>query len=158
MTHPELANLLAALTEEHTAVRSFVALLQQEQRMLTENSIDTLTMLAEQKSAHAAKINQVAQTRHRLLQAIIPELTAAHILDWLKTNCKEGMKLWQDIRILADQASELNRINGELIQIKLRHNQQLLVALSRAVNQANLYGPNGQTSFSTGTGRSLGQG
>ena len=154
----QLANLLAALMEEHKAVSSFVALLQQEQQMLTENSIDTLAILAEQKSAHAASIKQIAQTRHSLLQALIPELTAAHILDWLKINSKEGLKLWQDIRLLADQASELNRINGELIQIKLRHNQQLLGALSRAVNQANLYGPNGQTSFSTGTGRSLGQG
>ncbi len=154
----QLANLLAALTEEHTALSNFVALLQQEQRMLMENSIDTLFTLAEQKSTHAANINQIAQTRHGLLQALIPELTASNIHDWLKLNSKEGLKLWQDIRTLADQASELNRINGELIQIKLRHNQQLLGALSRAVNQANLYGPNGQTSFSTGTGRSLGQG
>ena len=154
----QLANLLAALTEEHTAVSNFVALLQQEQQMLTENSIDNLAMLAERKSTHAVKINQLAQTRHRLLQALIPELTAAHILDWLKLNSKEGLELWQGLHTLADQARELNRINGELIQIKMRHNQQLLGALSRAVNQANLYGPNGQTSFSTGTGRSLGQG
>lgn len=154
----QLANLLAALTEEHAAVRSFVTLLQQEQQMLTENSIDTLPALAEQKSTHAANISQIAQKRHRLLQSLIPELTAAHILAWLKINSKEGLELWQSLRLLADQASELNRINGELIQIKLRHNQQLLGALSRAVNQANLYGPNGQTSFSTGTGRSLGQG
>ena len=154
----QLASLLAALTEEHTAVSNFVALLQQEQQMLTENSIDNLAMLAERKSTHAVKINQLAQTRHRLLQALIPELTAAHILDWLKLNSKEGLELWQGLHTLADQARELNRINGELIQIKMRHNQQLLGALSRAVNQANLYGPNGQTSFSTGTGRSLGQG
>ncbi len=158
MTRPQHAGLLAKLTEEHAAVKSFVALLQQEQKMLTENSIDALSMLAEQKSAEAVKINQIAKVRHNLLQTVIPELTAAHIHDWFKLNSKEGLELWQGLRMLADQAHELNRINGELIQIKLRHNQQLLGALSKAVNQANLYGPNGQTSFSTGTGRSLGQG
>ncbi len=158
MTHPQLASLLSRLTEEHAAVKSFVALLQQEQKMLTENSIDELPMLAEQKSAEAVKINQIAKVRHNLLQTVIPELTAAHILDWFKAHSKEGLELWQGLRMLADQAQELNRINGELIQIKLRHNQKLLGALSKAVNQGNLYGPNGQTSFSPGTGRTLGQG
>ena len=158
MTLPDCTKLLATLTEEHAAVLSFVDLLQQEQKLLTENSIDPLVLLAEQKSTRATQLNNVAEIRHRLLLAIIPKLTAPAILNWLKINSKEGLALWQTIRALADQARELNRINGELIQMKLRHNQQLLTALSRAVNQANLYGPDGQTNFSTGGGRSLGSG
>ncbi len=154
----QLANLLAALKEEQASLQSFVSLLQKEQKMLTEFGTDNLLELAEKKSTHAVKINKIAETRHSLLQALIPELTAKNIQNWLEKNSKEGLNLWQSIRILGDQAHELNRINGELIQLKLRHNQQLIGALSRAVNQANLYGPNGQTSFSTGSGRTLGLG
>ncbi len=153
-----LANLLAALTEEHAAVSDFVALLQQEQKMLTENSTDELAVLAEQKSNHAVKINKIAEGRHRMLQSLIPELTASSIRDWMEINSRQSLDLWQKILVLSDQARELNRVNGELIQMKLRHNQQLLGTLSRAVNQSSLYGPNGQTNFPTGSGRSLGLG
>ena len=156
MTQPARTELLAALTEERLAVRGFVDLLQQEQKLLMENSTDPLTLLAEQKSARAFHLNKLAEARHRLLLTCIPEPTAAAILAWFKGNSAEGLVIWQEIRVLADQASQINRINGELIQMKLRHNQQLLGALSRAVNQANLYGSNGQASFSTGSGRSLG--
>jgi flagella synthesis protein FlgN len=156
LTHPACTDLLAAMAEERAAVHSFVDLLQQEQNLLTENSIDPLMMLAEQKSTRAAQLGELAELRHRLMLTFLPELTATAILDWFKVNSAEGLVLWQEISALADQARQLNRINGELIQMKLRHNQQLLAALSRAVNQANLYGPDGQTNFSTGSGRSLG--
>ncbi len=154
----QVANLLAALKEEQASLQSFVELLRQEQKMLTEGSIDGLLELAEKKSNHALKIYKVAEARHRLLQGLVSELTAQNIQNWLEKNSRESLGLWQSIRILGDQAQELNRINGELIQAKLRHNQQLLGALSRAVNQASLYGPNGQTSFPGGSGRSLGMG
>ena len=156
MTQPARTELLAALAEERLAVRGFVDLLQQEQKLLMENSTDPLTLLAEQKSTRAFQLNQLAEARHRLLLTCVPAPTAAAILEWFKENSAEGLVIWQEIRVLADQASQINHINGELIQMKLRHNQQLLGALSRAVNQANLYGSNGQASFSTGSGRSLG--
>jgi flagella synthesis protein FlgN len=156
LNHPACTDLLAAMAEERAAVRSFVDLLQQEQNLLTENSIDPLMMLAEQKSTRAAQLGELAEVRHRLMLACLPELTAPAILAWFKVNSAESLVLWQEISTLAEQARQLNHINGELIQMKLRHNQQLLTALSRAVNQANLYGPDGQTNFSAGGGRSLG--
>jgi flagella synthesis protein FlgN len=156
LTHPLRSELLAALTEERQAVRGFVALLQDEQALLTENSIEPLATLAESKSAHAFRLNTLAETRHRLLLGCIPQLTAAAIVDWLQKNSPDGLRIWQEILTLSDQARQLNRINGELIQMKLRHNQQVLTALSRAVNQADLYGSDGQANFSVGSGRSLG--
>ena len=59
---------------------------------------------------------------------------------------------------LAAHASQLNRFNGELIQVRLRYNQQALHALIGASQQAaGLYGPNGQPSL-VGSGRALGSG
>lgn len=156
MDHPSCPELLTALTEELRVVRSFADLLRQEQRLLTENGIDQLPALAEQKSTYALQLNEISEGRRRLLQKSLPVLENAAIQVWLTKNCTPGLVLWQEIRVMAEQAQQLNHINGELIQMKLRHNQQTLTVLSNAVNKANLYGPDGQTSFTPGSGRSLG--
>ncbi|MCX7194069.1 MAG: flagellar protein FlgN [Proteobacteria bacterium] len=148
--------LLTALKNEQTAVRGFVELLQQEQTLLMENSIDQLPLLTEKKSADALRLNELTEIRRQLLAGFVAGSDSAAILIWLEANNKECLSLWHAISDLAEQARVLNHINGELVQMKLRHNQQSLTTLTRAVSQANLYGPNGQTSFSPGSGRSLG--
>ncbi len=156
MTHSSSPQLLTALADELAAVRGFAELLRQEQRLLTENGTEQLLILAEQKSAHAVRLNEIAEVRRRLLQESLPALDGSAIQAWFEANSTKGLALWQEIRLLAEQAQQLNHVNGELIQMKLRHNQQSLAALGNAVNKANLYGPDGQTSFAPGGGRSLG--
>ena len=137
-------------------VTSFVELLQQEQRLLLENSIEQLAPVTENKSALALRLNAQVELRQQELEKFIPGADSVAVLSWFEENNRECVALWQEIRALAEQAKELNRINGELIQMKLRHTQQSLTVLTRAVSQANLYGPTGQTQFSPGSGRSLG--
>lgn len=150
--------MLAALGAERAALFDFVALLQREQGMLAENLTDQLVALSEQKSKKALLLNQLGETRRTLLQNNIPQLSVTAIQAWLKTHSPAGLLAWQEVLSLAAQAQQLNNINGELIQMKLRHNQQALSVLSNAVNKANLYGPDGQPNFSPGSGRSLGSG
>lgn len=157
MTHPACKELLSALADERLAITSFIALLQQEQGLLTENSIDPLLTLSEKKSAQAIALNRLTEARQKELLKCSPSLTTpSSIRTWLESNTAAGLAIWLELLTLAEQARQLNQINGELIQMKLRHNQQLLTALSRAVSQADLYGPDGQSSFSAGSGRSLG--
>jgi len=148
--------LLTALSNELRAVRIFIELLQQEQTLLTENKTDALLTLAAQKSALAVSLNQLAENRRSLLNNQLPEYDNDAIQTWLTTHSREGLTRWQELGILAEQARQLNRINGELIQMKLRHNQQTLAALTKAARKADLYGPDGQHSFTPGSGRSLG--
>ena len=158
MNQSHITKLLGALTAERSALQKFIRLLEQEQGLLTENNSDPLLELAEQKSAQAINLNELAEARRNLMQQNIPALSAEAIHTWLKAHSTEGLSIWQEIRALAKQAQQTNNTNGELIQMKLRHNQQSLAVLSNAVNKANLYGPDGQTSFSPGSGRSLGSG
>jgi len=153
-----ITQLLGALTAERVALRKFVHLLEQEQGLLVENNTDQLLELAEQKSTQAINLSELAESRRNLLRENIPALTAETIHAWLKTNSAEGLAMWQEIRTLAEHAQQINHTNGELIQMKLRYNQKSLAVLTGAVNQANLYGPDGQTNFSPGSGRSLGSG
>jgi len=126
--------------------------------MLVANLTDQLLELSEQKSTGALGLNGLAQARQALLQENIPLFNAGSIQDWLGKNSPEGLAAWRKTLALAKRSQQLNRTNGELIQMKLRHNQQSLAVLSNAVNKANLYGPDGQPDFPTGSGRSLGSG
>ncbi len=150
------ASLLSALCEERVAVGEFVELLQQEQELLLENSIDPLLLLAEKKSAQAARLNELTESARGQLARQAGSSDNEAIIAWLKNNDTECLAAWQDVVTLAEQSRQLNHINGELIQMRMRHNQQSITALTRAVSQANLYGPDGQTNFTVGSGRSLG--
>ena len=150
--------LLSALTAERAALLEFIALLEREQGMLVENLTDQLFELSEQKSTDALNLNELAETRRALLHKNLPQLGTDAIHAWLETHSPQALTIWLEILALAERAQRLNQANGELIQMKLRRNQQLLAVLSNAVNKANLYGPDGQTSFSPGSGRSLGSG
>lgn len=177
MKIPAANQLVAALTAEHAALLKFVALLEREQTLLVENLTDQLLDLSGKKTTDALNLDRLAGMRRALLQKVIPQAGIAPagdkpgagnpppnnpgpdtIYTWLKTHNPEGLNIWQKIRAMADHAQQLNHTNGELIQMKLRHNQKSLAVLSNAADKANLYGPNGQHSFSPGSGRSLGSG
>lgn len=165
--------LLVALSAEHEALKHFVDLLGREQGMLMENLADQLIALSVQKTSDAVNLDQLAETRRALLiqhippphsAAITPDTRTANLLDaatiksWLEVHSPEGLLYWHKIIALADSAQQLNRTNGELIMMKLRRNHQALAVLCNAANKANLYGSDGQHSFSPGSGRSLGKG
>lgn len=158
MNQNSIARLITALTAERGALGNFVTLLEREQGMLVENRTDQLLELSGKKTTDALSLNELAEARRSLMEKSLPQSGADAVIAWLGTHSPEGLAIWQEILALAKRAQQLNHTNGELIQMKLRHNQQSLAVLSNAVNKANLYGPNGQPSFSPGSGRSLGSG
>ncbi|MDZ4200597.1 MAG: flagellar protein FlgN [Gallionella sp.] len=151
-------DVIAALSAERMALLAFITLLEQEQRLLVENNTEPLLEIAEKKAEEALRLNQMIEARRVLLQKHIPVLTADVIHAWLAKNAPGGIKVWDEIVDLGTRAHRTNQTNGELIQMKLRANQQVLAVLNSAANKANLYGPNGQPNFSPGSGRSLGSG
>ena len=50
-------------------------------------------------------------------------------------------ELWQQLLALAENAQQLNQINGSMIDTRLRNNQQALAILQAAAKQSALYGP-----------------
>ena len=158
MNQNPITKLSTALTAERGALVNFVALLEGEQGILMEHRTDQWLELSEKKTTDALSLNELAEARRSLLEKNLPQFSADAIHAWLGTHSQEGLAVWQEILALAKRAQQLNHTNGELIQMKLRHNQQSLAVLSNAVNKANLYGPDGQPSFSPGSGRSLGSG
>lgn len=136
--------LLEALQAEHLALQVFFGLLEQEERLLVENDTDPLLLLSEKKSDQAATLAKLSAARRAHMD------NAGRELD------KTEQALWQKIIDLGERARRANQTNGELIFMKLRHNQQALNVLSNAAKKSTVYGPDGQANFAPGSGRSLG--
>ena len=154
MTHQKnaaSAAFLSHLNDECTALRAFVALLEDEQRILVGQNSEDLLPLAEAKMQLANKVADLSGARRKAL----PQGTR-DTAEWLRQNAPQGLPKWQEVRQLAENAHRLNQTNGELIQIKLRYNQQALGALyGAAQSAAGLYGANGQPNLPTAS-RTLG--
>jgi flagella synthesis protein FlgN len=141
----DTAPLLAALAEERAAFQAFLDLLQTEQDHLLVNNIDALLKLSQSKVECIVTLSRLAGERNLFLtKAGLP-------------NDQEGMKAvlrhlddaevnreWEELIRVAKEARLLNHTNGQLIEIKLRHNQQALSVLREAAQQIDLYGTHGQ--------------
>jgi len=147
---PASANLLDRLNDERDALRAFVVLLEQEQQVLLGTDTEPLLALAQSKTRDTDKLIALSQERRLSL----PD--TGNSIGWLQKNAPKGLALWHEIRQLADHAQRLNQTNGELIQNKMRYNQQALSVLFGATQHAaGLYGPDGQPNLPS-SGRILG--
>jgi flagella synthesis protein FlgN len=131
---------LSNLNDECATLRAFVVLLENEQRTLLGQHTEELLPLAESKIQLANKIAALSTARRRYL----PE-GPREVEEWIKKHFPQGLPKWQEARQLATHVQRLNQTNGELIQIKLRYNQQALgVLYGAAQSAAGLYGADGQ--------------
>jgi len=131
---------LSNLNDECATLRAFVVLLEDEQRTLLGQHSEELLPMAEAKIQLANKITSLSAARQRHVPAGTKDMA-----EWLKQNAPQALPKWQEARQLAAHVHRLNQTNGELIQIKLRYNQQALgVLFGAAQSAAGLYGADGQ--------------
>jgi len=142
------------LNQELAELRKFVALLTSEQEFLLHNDTENLLILSEVKSQAANLLMGMGHSRRKtLLQDGNDSMEA-----WLTRNAPNASPLWSEIRKLAAEAQQINTTNGELIQSRMRNNQQALSVLyNSSQNAAGIYGRDGQASISS-SGRHLGSG
>ena len=150
------AGFASRLHTERDALKAFVTLLETEQQALISGNTDQLLELADSKVLAAQELSKLATARCDELRASGAKIESGGMTAWLQANAANGLSAWNDILQLAEQAKQLNRTSGILIQTKLRYNQQALMALQNAAHGVTgLYGPDGQHSLSA-SGRTLG--
>lgn len=155
-THTSLLEFSPGLLAERTALRSFVDILEAEQRALLSEQTEQLQALADSKIQVVHELNDLIKKRKNKLSSLGINIETGSMETWLQTHASESLPVWRDIQQLAKSAQQLNHTSGELIKTKLRHNQQALNALHNAARSANgLYGPDGQPHLAT-SGRTLG--
>lgn len=151
----QFQEFVTRLNAERNTVREFVALLEKEQQILLNQDAEKLLALAEAKTAFANKLSLIANARRQFLSA---QGAASDTGAWITKHIPSAAPIWRELRELAARADHLNHTNGEVIQLRLRSNQQALNALMGAARStSNLYGKDGQHSIAIG-GRSLGSG
>jgi len=154
------SDLIQNLEAELRAYQDFIQVLQTEQDALVQGNIDPLLELARIKSGKMVLLSQLAESRARFLSARDYSQEHDGMAKWLQKQRDGGnpqiAELWQQLLTLAENAQQLNQINGGLIDTRLRNNQQALAILQVAANQSALYGPDGQTQ-TLGLGRPIGK-
>lgn len=144
---PALADIIAA---EADIAAAFVSLLQEEQEILKAGNPDALPAIAERKAEAVRKLAPLAAARNGELARSGFSADRNGIENWLTRtgSSQTARQAWERLQALAAEAKELNRLNGELIQMRMQNNSQALEVLLAAGRQ-DLYGADGQASPST---------
>lgn len=153
------SGLVKNLEAELRVFQDFIQVLQTEQDALVQGNVDPLLELARIKSEKVVLLSQLAENRARFLGAQGYSQEHGSMTKWLQQRAgvnPQIAELWQQLLTLAENAQQLNQINGSMIDTRLRNNQQALAILQVAANQSALYGPDGQTQ-ALGLGRPIGK-
>ena len=148
---------IAGIASERDATRGFIDLLQREQRTLQQADISVLISLTNEKAHRMQQLAQMAEARRRWVAAF--GHTSGHSgIEHVLPDYPAATEVWKDLLQLAEMAVQLNKINGILIDQRLRYNQQALAVLQAATpRNSGLYGSDGQPQTLSG-GRQLGEG
>lgn len=146
-TAANTAEFVADLNSERDGTAEFISLLAMEQDALRAGAVEHLEALARDKAEMAQQLGELAQRRARYLAASGLSPDARGMESWLSAHPQDAgaAAAWHGLRRFAEQARLLNQVNGALINLQLRHHQQMLAALQNACGGPVLYGPQGQT-------------
>lgn len=149
--------LLDCLNEETAAVNEFKAALETETHALTERSaFDELEAVTTTKNRLVTRLTELDAQRDTLFEQLSSgkgwEETAQTI-----NNSPELAQAWARLQEMSRAAQELNKRNGVLLDVHLRHTQQSLDALHAVMGQSHTYDEHGQVRPAAG-GKRIGAG
>lgn len=138
---------ISQMHAERAALHAFIRLLETEQQALLSEQTEQIYALADTKTQMVQELTKLVHARRNGMLARGIKIEPGSMEAWLQTYTAVNLPAWHEIQKLAAYAQHMNRTNGELIQVKMRLNQQTLTMLHNATHSANgLYGPDGQPS------------
>lgn len=132
------------LEKELAGFNEFKTLLLSEQDVLIHGDTTALSEIVESKDRYAEKLNTLAEGRLKLLASLGFVSHQDDMTQWINQSSKDIAALWNALVKMAQELKHINEVNGKIISTRLQYTQQSLSALLTAVNQANVYGPDGQ--------------
>jgi flagella synthesis protein FlgN len=142
------AEFISQMHAERAALHAFVRLLETEQQALLNEQTEQIHVLADTKTQMVQELTKLVNARRNGMLTRGIKIEPGSMEIWLQTHTAVNLPAWHEIQQLATHAQHMNRTNGELIQVKMRLNQQTLTMLHNATHSANgLYGPDGQPSL-----------
>lgn len=150
--------LVNAISAETAALQVFIAILEEEQKLLISANADAIVPLLDRKTALIAELGAAGQNREAALLALGVSNTREAFDLYFASASPELQTHWQQLMAMAQAANQLNSTNGTLINTRLQHNQQALAILMNAAgvgSEVPTYGPDGHQKHGSGT-RTLG--
>jgi len=142
------AEFISQMHAESTVLQSFIRLLETEQQALLNEQTEQIQALADNKTQVVQELTKLVSARRNSMLSLGIKIEPGSMQTWLQTHTAINLPTWHEIQQMASHAQHMNRTNGELIQVKMRHNQQTLTMLHNATHSVNgLYGPDGQPSL-----------
>lgn len=142
------AEFISQMHAERAALHAFIRLLETEQQALLNEQTEQIHVLADTKTQMVQELTKLVNARRNGMLTRGIKIEPGSMETWLQTHTAINSPAWHEIRQLATHAQHMNHTNGELIQVKMRLNQQTLTMLHNATHSANgLYGPDGQPSL-----------
>lgn len=136
---------LISFEQEQKLVSELHALLKSEQSSLIENDIDAIETLLDQKAQLLQALGSSSKSRYEALASQGFEASESGMSQWIVKQQAAVRNAWVGLQRMLNEAKELNRVNGMLVNKFFRRNQQMLALLQSGGNQsAGLYGANGQ--------------
>lgn len=141
-------SLDALLKNENTLMAGFVTFLLEEQDALKVGDTAAIEALSKTKIGLIGELNVAGERRNRFLShnGLGPDKIGVEAWMVLHPGDQAVQQQWGILKKTVGEAKELNLLNGQLIAMRMQHNQQALSALlsTSVTTQNNLYGPDGQ--------------
>ncbi len=150
-----LTELNQCIQDEMSAMSAFTKILKLEQAALISGETGQLESITQEKSLLIKQLTDLEKIRKSSLARSGFTTDLNGMQDYLASTGEttETKSIWQSLLEISRQAKEFNRTNGILINRFLTRNQAALNILHRKDPSAALYGPNGQSTNSLGSGR-----
>ena len=142
------STLARTLAGEIEALRTFVAVLREEQQSLIHGALDQLARFAEPKANCLIELTRLGELRLQVLRDQgLPADRAGmeRFLGEHANGAPQVLAAWQQVLALTADAHRLNDLNGTLIATRLRGTQQALAALFAAARIPGAYAADGST-------------
>jgi len=138
-------NISTLFEQDAKLLNELLFLLSREQISLVNADIDSIEAMLDEKGALLQRINASVQDRYKALFKAGYEPNENGMAAWVrKDTLPKQVEAWQSFQKTLDQAKEMNRLNGQLINKHFNRNQQFINHLQGA-SGTGVYGPNGQT-------------
>jgi len=139
-------NISTLFEQDAKLLNELLFLLSREQVSLINADIDSIEAMLDEKSDLLQRINASVQIRYKALSKAGFEPNENGMAMWIRQDTLlKHAEAWQNFQKTLEQAKEMNRLNGQLINKHFNRNQQFLNHL-QGTSSVGVYGPNGQTS------------
>lgn len=151
----DVASLLKA---EHIGYSSLLDVLQREKQLLIERDFDTFAQVLEDKHRLVTQLDQLAEHRLKVLEALKFEQSELGMQALLERQPEYGRleleQTWQDIKAQVKQCNIQNEVNSKIAHRAQTTSRQILNILKGAPNSQPLYDKTGSAG-GTGSGFSI---